>query len=540
MDLNQLLVDQFIGDLNFISRERLDPLIYLILKGKSLPSSLNYRLGQGLIYLLGLIFLSQSTTSGSGKLFRLLGASTVFCLTLAIFGVRFFEAHVQWFPWFAIASVCFVKKNGVSTGLALLATGLIWVLTAGPLAGFGIVAILALGLFIRIDKAGWLLLITGFLFLIGVFYLPQYSFPDYPRSARLVPASIFDLRHISLVGADPRPNMLLAAQYFFELRVIALLMAVAMGILTLFSDKNRKKYLIPGFCLVVLVLIEVALERRGIYHSPSYFLVQLIPGMSLASLFWRPLIPLTALSLVYACFSANQKNLVYISAISILFLVARFLPIEALNDYVIENRSIYQKSSETDVDGLLFSPSNHVASKLGAWTLLSGEGRRRSAEELERIFENPSEPWGLKAGEGEEDVSLLSDLKTPSWWRAVGADSSTRWFEIEFSRPQNITRVVLFLGGLIYEYPRGLEIEYTLARNGQTIVDRRYTPWQGPAKWTQNGYPYFGSNDEVFLDFPQEVVVTKLLFRQTVVDPSVPWSVSEVKLYRAKVEDDYS
>ena len=308
----------------------------------------------------------------------------------------------------------------------------------------------------------------------------------------------------------------------------------------MFSRSNRRKYLVPGFCLVILVLLEVALERRGIYHSPSFFLGQLIPGMSLASLFWRPLIPLTALSLVYACFSANQKSLIYVSVVSILFLVSRLLPIEALEYYVIENRSIYQKSDETDVDGLLFSPSNYVASNIGAWTLVSGEGNRRNFEELERIFEDPSYPWNIKAGEGQNDIALLSDLKTPSWWRAVGPDSSTRWFEIEFSRPEKITRVDLFLGGLIYEYPRGLEIEYTLAGSGRTVVDKRYTPWEGPVKWIKNGYPYLGLDSEVFLDFPQEIIVSKLLFRQTVVDPAIPWSVSEVKLYRAKVVDDYS
>ena len=122
----------------------------------------------------------------------------------------------------------------------------------------------------------------------------------------------------------------------------------------------------------------------------------------------------------------------------------------------------------------------------------------------------------------------------------MGPDSSTRWFEIEFSRPEKITRVDLFLGGLIYEYPRGLEIEYTLAGSGRTVVDKRYTPWEGPVKWIKNGYPYLGLDSEVFLDFPQEIIVSKLLFRQTVVDPAIPWSVSEVKLYRAKVVDDYS
>jgi len=539
VNLDLLLVDQFIGELNFVSRERLDPLLYLVTGQQILPSSVGYQIGQGLVFLFGLIFLSQLSSSGPGKVHRFLAAVSVFCFIIAVFGIGFFESHVQWFPWLLLAAICFVKKNSILTGFIFISTGLIWSFTAGPIAVFGLLVTLIAGLFIREDSSGWFLISSGALLLFGMAFMPVFPFPNYPGSGSLVPPSILDLRPISVVGPDPRPNMLLAEAYFDQLKTIAFCLSSIVGVVSLLAERRRIAFLIPALLLVILVLLESYLPTRGIYHSPAYYFGQLVPGFALTGVFWRPLIILAVLFLVYGCLAVRENYLVYICGISALFAIFRFSSLESLDSYVVKNRANYISSNKLDQSSTEDSPSRYIAEKVGAWTLGRGEKQRRDFKVLERVLEDKSQPWNIRVGENQSQALFLTDFKTHSWWKATGPDSSTRWLEITFPTPQPLLRAVLSLGGLKHDYPRGLEVEYVLF-GGISSTLKGYHPWQGPVKWTKNGLPYFGPKSEVIVDLPPESLVQRILFTQSVVEPGQPWSISEIKLFREKLGESLS
>jgi hypothetical protein len=80
------------------------------------------------------------------------------------------------------------------------------------------------------------------------------------------------------------------------------------------------------------------------------------------------------------------------------------------------------------------------------------------------------------------------------------------------------------------EFPGGLRIEAAQQSGAfEVIFNQPY--WPGPVQWTENGYPYFGSQDEVLVRFPNPAKASALRFIQASSGRAHNWSVNEIELW---------
>ncbi|MCB0320441.1 MAG: hypothetical protein KDD60_05895, partial [Bdellovibrionales bacterium] len=118
---------------------------------------------------------------------------------------------------------------------------------------------------------------------------------------------------------------------------------------------------------------------------------------------------------------------------------------------------------------------------------------------------------------------------------ARGGQHGGEFVCIEFPTAVALRSLQLDCGSFPADFPRGIEVY--LGENCDALSsdlptrspDLSYTPWEGPLRFTESGFPYFGPQPSVDIALPGNAGHAAYLIRQTQVSP-YDWSIAEISV----------
>lgn len=536
------LQDTYYSDLNFVSRERLDPLFSLFSHHLA-DAPIFYSLLQSSVLALGVfLVLVQSREVTRGRAF--IGATIFLASLLFLFGFApIYLNLLLWFPALIASMLFYERKRGLlSLLLVLLATGL-WILSANALAPFGVLAAAGGVAFLRKGVAapgdslstllGVILLVA---FCLACLSISAYPFPDYPGGARLTAISPFTVYGRPYIGPYFEANPQVYSEYqgylgFFTKRFFVL--SLGLGLLATLSVFERKYagewrrllvFALLGLGTFLMVYGEHLLPAELGAYALFPSLARLIPGLAVLGAPWLFYGP--ALLFLFWIFAqiAEPKY----SAVTLGMLVLGIIVFP--NEKLTLGQNYFVKPAEAPVE-LAHSPSGYIVKTYGSWVAEPGVAQRRSFDTLQRLRHNEDFTATLSADPNPEEALLALDIDPASRWRTARPQQPGDQFQIDFAEPTEIVRVVLSVKDAPSDYPRGIRV-LGVDESGTQRELLNMPDWLGSLKWTTEGFPYLGPQSEVVLDFPEQLSLTRLVFEQTGKSEVYDWSILEIKLYR--------
>lgn len=492
--------------LNLVTRERLDPALAL-----PLYEWLQY----------GVFFLGLLTLSVVLKVKRPFTVSAfVLLATCFVLGRDIFYFRYQWYPFFLAAVLSLrLDKNRWMLVPGLL-FGVLWVLSAGAYGPSGVLVVFAFvwllgarmlrsgGQWAEVREQRALTLFYAMLIVLlplSIVMIPVYAMPDYPSAARLTPITPLTFRQAPLFGLPSTPNSILYSAYTELLFARGLrFFLVLLPIVVLLARQWR---------VAASLLLLLSLYLPGAY-SPFELFRMLCPGVALVPLAWLSA-PLFFVPMSLLCL--RQEAVFWLLPYT-LGLIALFAWVWPLADLGVDHRSRTNHGWEELV---MHSPSRFVAQTFGEVAFTP----RRS---FRQVALDGAE---LRTSIGKENRAALADGNLKTRWSTARPQQGGDWIEIEFPRPQLLSRIVLHTGAASSDFPRGLRVEVVEA-SGRTSTPLDLPDWHGPLRWTPQGYPYFGSQTNVRLDLPKQLAVKKLRVELVKGHPTFDWSVFELMVYQ--------
>lgn len=572
----------FYPELNFVARERLDPLIFFLAEYLGISQSVwLFTIGQLVILFLGMVVLLNLFTRA--RFAQICGG--LFSVVLVILFVGF-DPHllrVHWFPMLLAGLLQLGRTRrwfGVFPVTIIL---LMWILSSGSLAVFGILLAAGISLWLApiyspvatiVEERNQapLILATIAGCLCGLLLIPEYPMPLYPSGARLLTGAALQSIPAPLLGPMLEPLSIgkaafFSASSFYSLRLLPLLLglivACALILWQKFDASTRLFEQVATKQIVGVVSLTllggVLLTGHRIFplaSAPFFVLASLVPGLAVAALPWS-LLGFFAVCLTLVIFSDVSR----IVATALLggALVSLFLPfgwaasIFGVSDAGSRPRQAFTGNSMAP-DGYVKSaaakhglvkasvfPSQAVVETYGSWILEEGIAEQRHFANLKRLVRDTDAIWRLSARPNPQMAQKALDGNVFSRWTTEVTSSETGavsrrgqrqgdMLQIDFSEAVEVVRAVLSIKDNPSQYPRGIRVLAGSSSEDLREVVRQ-VPWHGPVKWTKDGFPYFGGYHEVILDFPRQERVQVLRFEQLVVSDATAWSVNEIKLY---------
>ena len=518
---------QFSEDLNFVGSSNVDPVLHLLF---GIDPKL-YLYGQIGIFCLGVICLNFILEEKK-SFHRVVGLISYFLALYAVFGRTASLCSVQWFPW-VLSSYCYLvaKQEGLLSYFLFLITSLLWIYTSGPLA-FG--GLLIIGFFSFRDGLERFKYLFGLLLIFALLLLPESYVPYYPGDARLIPGQASVIRPQALIG--PRLDLVSVnfSNYQGQLQYVAVfvsIIALASLLCFVLGWLRNKLILLSLLGLSAAACLEYYLLEVGAINTLYLFISRIVPGLGLFPFVWGVLLLILIPLFAFLFFKQGDKAISLMAGFScILFLVRVGFVNQELEplDYSFAPSSNHK-------DDVYWSPSRSIVEREGAWVAEENAFKQRFVGNLKRVSLPETGLWIAKASENSEKAMLgLWDPQT-SWGSGVPMIPG-QWFEVRWENPVELVKVLLALPSLekreAFEnsYPRGFKVE-GIDSNGETFLLREIPQWNGPVRWTKESFPYYGNLHDVIVDFPEIAEVQGLRFTQTGTEPSISWSISEVKLY---------
>ncbi len=549
------LINLYYPEFNLPLAERLDPFITSAFSFLN-PSAhgLYYVAMQYVIVILGVFAFSI-------QLYRCQrhAIASSFLVTLALYGFYGGEAlanYTHYFPLLLASWLLLLKKGTLLSLLLAFLTTAVWNITAGPLAVVGALfaAGSVLGIALLQNHGGassnlrtrelFVLLVTSIV--LGIWLMPIYSMPAYPSGARLSPISYATFLPPPLLSPvlDPNPILfepILSTSVNYAWRSVSIgLIVVLASFFTAASPRVRWFGMAIMICSILFVSLDLLLEPNFVEISPLFFLQRVVPGYALKPFPWELLhlafliaIPLTLGEIRSA--RASFGLLLSSFVVFALFVVN-------LNCFhgLIGRESQFNlkliRSSDIAVpliDRARFSPSGFVVQAYGDWSVDPKLFEERQKRQLVRVEQNRDAMWQANAAPAGHNAKLAIDGKPETKWGTGRAQRENDFYLLGFDKPTSLIKAVLKLPEGGADFPRGIRVEGSLdGEKYWTIVDQPH--WYGPLEWNDVGFPYFGLQSQVELDFPTEQVVQYLRFVQIGRDEIYDWSITEVELYRKK------
>ncbi len=545
--------DVFSPGLNFFSRERLDPFAVKFLHLLGLPEyGQGYTAFQLLILFLGILWLFTAL--------RCRRIEAVFAAFLAVLGVAFVSAFdplfmkMHWFPALLAGHYLLGTRRSIP-GLFLLLC-IIWVYSAGTLAIFGALLCLAATVLLpepesstpearsahplqvvsRGERLGSYIL----LFTAGAAFMPVFAMPDYPADGRLVPISPLLFYESPLIGDSLQPNPLLDEMFIRVLRILSIRFAAVSGciLVVLFiagrgNAAGRRQAFAAAAILICTFLVSGAEWFTGLdfgrVNLPFPVISRLVPGMAVSNLPWllMPFGIIISLSLIVRTFSL--PGLVILGCLFFACLqlprIGIFKVPEEVHSQVI--------GPATPEEKILYSPSWYLIHRLGEWVIKPRMEKKREDSALRRLVPGTDFQFELDAFPRSEDARLALDGKYETRWKTGRPQQAGDYFLVKFRAPVRLVRAVLSTRTSPSDFPRGLQVTLT-GLGGKTSDVINQPDWLGPVLWTPKGYPYFGAQSDVILDFPEEGEVQAIRVTLIGKGDAFDWSINEIKFYEEK------
>jgi hypothetical protein len=161
---------------------------------------------------------------------------------------------------------------------------------------------------------------------------------------------------------------------------------------------------------------------------------------------------------------------------------------------------------------------------------ISGHSRKGSFSEEGRSFFSPKS-WKATAWPNGGEASLAVDGDPATRWTSGKGQEPGMFFQVDLGSPQRMEGVSIFLGGALYDYPRGLQIQ--VSSDGKA--------WREVKTRVRSAYAFVQGRLLKKVDYRFAEEEGRLLrLVQTGTDPQCWWSIYELDLigpgHRAAVE----
>lgn len=212
-------------------------------------------------------------------------------------------------------------------------------------------------------------------------------------------------------------------------------------------------------------------------------------------------------------------TLIALSSITSSALIAIGIPNSNISSLINNNPQLKALSAAQ-----IISPSMYIIRHLG--TQVFSIPKIRDATTLASLNDFPHQ---LRSSHNQELLPLLSDSKERTrWYSGQGMQIGDEWIEIILPQPLELQGISMELGKYPTDFPRGLVIEAT-DNHGQKIEVISAPDWQGAIEFTQDGFPYFDSQADVRIEWPNSINTTKLMIKQ-VGHARFDWTIAEIRL----------
>ena len=541
----------YIG-LNFVSQERLDPILYSFLSLLGLAQNQLIYVAAQLCVLAAGVALLLTVTRSSGSL--IVGLWVAVSLVLLL-GLEPFYLKYQWFPWMLSGLILLLVRSNFRTMLvAAIFLGL-WVFSSGAMAPLGILIAALAAIVISLKMRSFTLVIaegsrsyTSFslavavALLVAVWAIPEYPMPKYPADAKLVVDSVFHSLPHPLIGNRLQPIPVIGPVYFGLLALYAqnyLLLLVSVGVALGVSAVLWKESVVIAVKLLVWhgAVCSVALfsllfwPESKIGLHPFFLLMRVVPGVGFVFLPWL-LLPYSVLFLAIGVYAYCSRRVICLAIMSCLVLAG---VLRVTGNAPLAQAHFAEFGAESDLSpyvGVTWSPSATVVSTMGAWVATPGVAKARDWANLKR----------LKMGVDYSIESVEAAPNLAAARRAVDGNVFTSWgtgrvqapgdyFLIRFADVVRVVRVALSIQETPKSYPCSINV-WSVDENGVEREVYSHDPWPGPVFWTQEGFPYFGSKQHVVIDFANRQLTKSLRFEVASSDcGGRGWSIGELKMY---------
>lgn len=497
------MLDIYYEKYHFVSRERLDPLLGLLTESTLVP--------QLVVLTLGCFFLLKLLGQ---KLLPAFTASIALTLSLVfVVGLDSYFLKIHWLPFLVVSALLFERRRGLLEFVLFLISTALWIVSAGSLASFGLLVGIV---FLLAFSSRMPAIVLAVAVIPSVLFLPVYPMPDYPGGARLAEISPLITNFVQpKIGPWLEPNPLDYAQLVDTTREH--LLRYAFLVLAVVLAFGLSKNLLPVIVGLLIVAIELALPAPFRAFSPLQSLRRLLPGAGLIDLPWifsSVLILFSALPALIA--TSTKRVLAFAALIGLSFVGVTVITGSCL----IEHGEVLKNPDQKQVLSAV------VVEQTGEWVL----AEKREFSDLVRIQPSESSPWMLESNLQQEALSLALDSNDETRWSTGRSQQPGDYFQVSFAEPTSVLRVVLSVKKHPTDFPRGIEVVVEDGV-GKQVTTFSQIKWFGPVKWTRDGFPYFGPQSEVVIDFPRSVSARRIRFVQLGESVQFDWSIAELKLY---------
>ena len=524
--------------LNLFSLEHKDPLLTLLLLPFSTEAQISlYILGQLLILFAGLFLLAQR-----GEKHR--ASSLAFAVGALVSLLYFGELNPLWLKlhYLPLLLHALIGSSESPTLRNLLLAGLfslLFLISAGNLSVFGILLAFLAVAGLRGALAEWrvqLLLVVALFF--ATILIPAYNLVSYPPLARLTPISPLLWQTPPLLGPSMQPEHLLYSALrttnetsLLRLGVVALALAGAF-LWPAYRKKDRAllKIAIAPLILLALGAIVPLLDLAVSPSWQSFTLFQalrrIIPGLALLDLPWALTPAFIIVALTYAALSRHTlfSRSFLLAALLLTSSAVLHLP------WVPSIAHAYYFPALT-TPPVVQSPSSYVVQAKGLWVADKDLRSAHLPENLVALRPAVDFQATTTASTATESSHLVLDNRSQSRWATGRPQHVGDFFEVRFDHQVPLIRVTLSTKNHPADFPRGLRV--LVSEDGVAFTELLDEPsWLGPVNWTTEGYPYFGPQQDVTIDFPEQRSVRAVRFVQIGEGDRFDWSIEELLFFR--------
>lgn len=393
--------------------------------------------------------------------------------------------------------------------------------------------------------------------LVYTFYVSSNSnLFDYPREGRTVPISPLINLSSPLIGPEKLPFHLNPERFVSNVYTSALLLlpfiisTLVLYAIFLFKKKrptyeNKTFLSIKETIFLLLIILSFTFYYQGISsgflsnisYSLYSFVFLLFPGSSFVPL--PALIPsLLILILSFYLYYYFPKE-IFKMFIPIFILVLVIFNNEFFRVYNLhKNSSTLVELSRSKENLLSFnekiplnlSPSNFLIDKYYNSSIDAVNEIRHNSLNLNEENAIKNYTCIASASRNSEGAFEAIDSKDNTRWGTRGPQEKGDWFEISCSKDIVVRQVNLSITHFMTDYPRGFSVTI---ENDEGIKEiKKLDEWLGPVSYTDSGYPFFGSQGDVRIDFPEMLKFKRIRFTLTKGDPVFDWSIGKVVFLR--------
>lgn len=428
---------------------------------------------------------------------------------------------ICWIPW-----VCFAAKihHPIGRKVVLAVTLLLFWRAAGFYALY-LTPLLYLVIDLQEPSDRATFAITGLLGVLLLYLLtPDWSLPHYPTNGHLVPDDGVPGRIIPLTNAFPPVDILNRIGIKSTLRLPVALVSLFLS-LSLVLDFKKVTNRTLGVAFVITCLsADILLPEQYALIAPLETARRIIPNA-----FGYPGSLALLAGLILVCGSSFKPRIALLIGLALtastLALYGR--TIGGLTDPHAARLASTALAQSVATRQRIVSPSFIVYLQ---YRLRADAVPRETSNAFATIHSKDVAHLELSDGSLVRKKRYRDKNRKTRIRVGPGKQEGNEWFCIELRPGLQMQSVRLDTGQFFTDFPRAL-----LVKEGESCstIDHlarraaRYTPWEGPLRFTDHGYPYFGPQSDVELDTPSH---PRALFVKQLGHSNFNWSIAEIEV----------